>query len=280
MRMIWRQMDVGRIEGQREMKKVCGIILAVSAFLQSTAVFAHSAVEPVSRLDDTDWKTRFERLNQDAQRAGKSASIVFIGDSITQGWETEGKDIWADYYARRHALNLGINGDRTQDVLWRLDHGNIASLAPKLIVLMIGTNNIRKSSVVETADGVHSILNKLRSALPDAKILLVGVFPRSENPGDMRGYVLQLNQIIKKFADGNKVQWIDFGERFVKEDGTIPHQLMPDYLHPNANGYRIWAEAMEPVIKQDLGESSELSILDLSPCQPLSGGRDSLDASR
>ncbi|HEV7447169.1 MAG TPA: GDSL-type esterase/lipase family protein [Steroidobacteraceae bacterium] len=210
------------------------------------AAGAHSAVEPVQR-DDPAPKERQELLNQRVAGAGKAAQVIFIGDSITQHWESDGKEVWAQYYARRDALNLGLSGDRTQHVLWRLDNGNLDGLDPKVIVLMIGTNNITEeaTSVAHVADGVAAIVKKLRDRLPRARVLLLAILPREENPGPRRGNILQVNQIIRRLADEQHVFWLDFGYRFVASDGTISRDVMHDYLHLTPQGYQIWAAAME-----------------------------------
>lgn len=221
-----------------------------------TAVLAHSAVEPVAR--EEAWGERQQLLNHRAAE-GKEAQIIFVGDSITQGWEDEGKVVWQKYYAARGAINLGMHGDQTQHVLWRLEHGNLDGIHPKLTVLMIGTNNLYGSAysantVVQVADGVSAIVQLLKRKLPDTRILLLGILPRGENPNPMRGDVLQVNEIIQNLADNRTVLWSDFGARFVNSDGTIHSAFMPDYLHLSPAGYRLWAEAIEEQISSILGD--------------------------
>jgi lysophospholipase L1-like esterase len=207
---------------------------------------AHSAVEPLPR-DEPAAQERQLLLNQRVAAAGKTARLIFVGDSITQRWESEGSDVWQQYYAGRDALNLGLSGDKTQNVLWRLDNGNLDGLDPKLVVLMIGTNNVtaEATSVAQVADGVTAVVSKLRERLPRARVLLLAILPSEENPGPKRGNILQVNQIIRRLADDSRVFWLDFGYRYVAADGTIPHALMRDYLHLTAQGYQVWAEAME-----------------------------------
>lgn len=219
--------------------------------------FAHSAVEPAPRPDEW-WRKRHDSFNTNVAAVGDKSQVLFIGDSITQGWEGEGKAVWARYYAHRNAINLGIGGDRTQHVLWRLDNGNLAGLKPKAAVVMIGTNNSNgeDNTVEQIADGVAAIVAKLRERLPATKVLLVPIFPRSENPSPQRGKVLQVNQILQKLVDDRDVFWVDFGHRFLNRDGTIPRELMPDYLHLSPAGYAIWAEALEPRLASVLGDAS------------------------
>src|SRR5690606_33292921 len=134
--------------------------------------------------------------------------LVFIGDSITQGWEGHGKEVWEKYYGHRNALNLGYSGDRTEHVLWRLMNGELENVDPKLFVLMIGTNNTghRQDPPEKTADGIKLILELLQDRKPDAKILFLSVFPRDEKPdGRLRRINDAINARIKDFADGENI---------------------------------------------------------------------------
>ncbi len=231
--------------------------LALAALNLSTAISrAHSAVEPAPRTDQ-GWQDRQKQLNQRATEAGEKAQVIFIGDSITQGWEGAGKQAWARYYSHRHAVNLGIGGDRTQHVLWRLDNGNLNGLKPKAAVVMIGTNNSNgeDNSPGQITDGVTAIVKKLREKLPQTKILLLAIFPRGENFSAQRGKLAMINQVLNKLADGKNVFWIDFGHKFLRADGTMPAELMPDYLHLSPKGYEIWADSIEQRLSTILGDA-------------------------
>jgi beta-glucosidase len=220
------------------------------------SAFAHSATEPAPRPDKW-WQDRHAGFNTNVAALGSKSQVIFIGDSITQGWEGEGKEVWAKYYAHRNAINLGIGGDRTQHVLWRLENGNLAGLKPKAAVVMIGTNNSNgeDNTPEQIVEGVHAIVSKLRATLPDTKILLVAIFPRSENFGVQRGKLAQINQVLRRAADEQNVFWVDFGHRFLNDDGTMPKELMPDYLHLSPKGYAIWAEAIEAKLAAVVGDS-------------------------
>lgn len=213
------------------------------------------ATVPVNRNDQQWWKQRHVSKRKEANKGGHE--LVFLGDSITQGWEGAGKGVWDEYYADRKALNLGFSGDRTEHVLWRLMNGEFTKVDPKLVVMMIGTNNTghRQDPPEVTADGVKMILELIQDRKPDAKVLLLGVFPRDERPdGVKRKINVAINERIAKLADGEKVHFLDVSEKFLAEDGMLPKEIMPDFLHPKEKGYRIWAEAMEPTIKELLGE--------------------------
>ncbi|MBX3744102.1 MAG: hypothetical protein KF833_02230 [Verrucomicrobiae bacterium] len=229
--------------------------------------WGHSAIEPVPRTDEW-WQKRHEAMNGRVAELGQRAQVIFIGDSITQGWEGAGREVWERYYTGRHAINLGIGGDRTQHVLWRLDNGNLKGLKPKAAVVMIGTNNSNgeDNTVDQIADGVTAIVRRLREALPETKVLLLPIFPRSENPSAQRGKILQVNQILQKLPDGESVIWVDFGHRFIRANGSIPRDLMPDYLHLSPAAYGVWAESLEPVLARVIGDTPvrAAGALDLS----------------
>ena len=211
----------------------------------------HSAVMPEKRERHQERHRQFNvRVKQD------NADLIFIGDSITHWWEKKGREVWQEYYGYRSAVNLGIAGDRTQHVLWRLDNGNIDGISPKVAVVMIGTNNLSKgrNTVEEAADGVIAICKKLRTKLPKTKILLLAIFPREKEPGLLRDKVAQTNKLISRIADGKMIYCLDIGGQFVGPDGSISKEIMYDYLHLTTKGYRIWAEAIEPKLAELMGE--------------------------
>ena len=217
---------------------------------------AEATTTPVPRHDE-GWVKRQEMLNKRVKKH-QDAQLLFLGDSITHGWEGGGKEIWEKYYTKRHAVNLGIGGDRTEHVLWRLDHGNLDGLHPKLAVLMIGTNNSGSNTSEEIADGVRAIVEKLRAKVPECKVLILAIFPAWSQPArticDMVNEAA--NERIAKLADDQHVFYLDIGPKFLGPDGTLSKDIMPDRLHPNAKGYEIWAESIEPTVARLLGESS------------------------
>lgn len=201
------------------------------------------------------WMPQHER-NVALVRQG-SVDLLMIGDSITQGWSDEGRRVWERYYARRRAVNLGFNSDRTEQVLWRLQHGEIDGIHPKVAVVMIGTNNsgTREDPPEETVAGVKAIVTLLRARLPETKILLLGIFPRGAAATDSIRLVNgSINALLRGFADGQHLFYLDLGHLFLDRDGRLKRDLMPDLLHPNEQGYRVWAEAMEAQLKALLGE--------------------------
>jgi lysophospholipase L1-like esterase len=222
--------------------------LAVSTVVLVAVVVADSpAVTPASR-SDAWWQQRHESMNQRVKQG--NVDLLLIGDSITQGWEGEGKDVWKKFYGNRNAVNLGIGGDQTQHVLWRLDHGNIDGISPKLAVLMIGTNNAHGGqSAADIADGIKAIVMQLRAKLPKTKVLVLGVFPCG--PDDKfapRQTNMKTNEIISKLADGETLFYLDIAPKFLAADRTLSRAIMPDLLHLNAKSYTTWAEAIEPMV--------------------------------
>lgn len=240
------------------MKYPCqmGWLALVATLLIQGAVSAqeartNAAVQPAARSDKW-WVDRQAAMNARIKQ-GK-VDLVFIGDSITQGWEGNGKAVWDEFYGKRNAANLGIGGDRTQQVLWRLDNGNLEGITPKLAVVMIGTNNSGDNSPAEIAEGVKRIVEKLREKLPQTKVLVLAIFPRGPNPQDPRRQVNEkTNEILAKLADGKMVLYQDIGKTFLEPDGTLSREIMPDLLHLSPKGYRKWAEAIEPTVSTVVG---------------------------
>jgi beta-glucosidase len=200
---------------------------------------------------------RHQSMNERVAKG--NVDLIFIGDSITQGWEGGGaKKVWEEYYGKRNAVNLGISGDRTQHVLWRLENGNIKGISPKLAVIMIGTNNSGSNTSEEIADGVKAIVKKLREDLPETKILILGIFPRGENPENKQRQVnIGANALIAKAADNKMVHYLDIGDKFLAPDGALSKEIMPDLLHLNEKSYRIWAESIEPTVAKLMGQIPE-----------------------
>ncbi len=216
----------------------------------------HVATTPVPR-EEPEWRERVEALN--ALSKEKGVRVAFVGDSITEMWALDdvGKSTWEKYWAPLGAANFGIAGDRTEHVLWRLDHGNLDGLSPRVIVLMIGTNNAGQQfedggyrcTAEQTADGIRAIIGKLKKKCPGAKILLMAIFPRGEEESDpARRQNDATNDLIRGLADSKTVFFMDIGKRFLKPNGDGEVTIMPDMLHLSDKGYRIWAEAMRPVV--------------------------------
>jgi lysophospholipase L1-like esterase len=175
------------------------------------------------------------------------AQVVFLGDSITAGWNGQ-KAIFDKEYSQYKAANFGIGGDRTQHVLWRVENGEFEGIKPKAVVLMIGTNNVGafENTPEQIANGIKAIIAAIHQRSPETKVLLLAIFPRgateANNPGRAKNKAV--NALIAKFDDGQKVHFLDIGAKFLTADGTLEKAIMPDLLHLNAVSYQIWADAI------------------------------------
>ena len=175
--------------------------------------------------------------------------LLFLGDSITQGWGGQ-KEIWEKSFGSYRPANFGIGGDRTQHVLWRIENGELDGIKPKVAVLMIGTNNVGSDSAEGIAAGITKIVQTIRQKLPATKILLLAVFPRAEKPNAQREKIQKVNSIIAKLGDDRHVYSLDIGDKFLEPDGTLSREVMPDFLHLSPKGYQIWADAITPKLAQ------------------------------
>lgn len=186
-----------------------------------------------------------------ARVARGNIDLVFFGDSITAGWANNA--VWKKYYAPRNGANFGIGGERTQHILWGILNGEVDGIAPKVVVLMIGTNNTGENSAAEIAEGITLIVKTLRQKLPASKVLLLGVFPRGNANDPRRAKIAGINKTIAGLDDGKTVRYLDIGPKFLAEDGSLPKEIMPDLLHLSLKGYQIWADAMEPLLTELMG---------------------------
>lgn len=230
------------------------LLAAASQAQTNPAPELNQCVKPIPR--EGQGYERYLELNRRVKENAGQTQVIFVGDSITQGWETNGKEVWAKYYASRRALNLGIGSDHTQHVLWRLDHGNLEGLHPKAAVVLIGVNNIPDdhNSPRQVLEGVTAVVQKLREKLPQTKVLLLGIFPFREDFNPQRAKALQVNQALHKLDDGQWIYFLDFGHVFIQPDGKISKDMMRDFLHLSPAGYRLWAEAMEPKLATLIGD--------------------------
>jgi lysophospholipase L1-like esterase len=239
----------------------------VSRASQSGDVSANTAVIAVQKLepDFYDWYQRHkevvELINQ------RQVDLIFIGDSITHMFGglpkspiARGSRTWDKYYGHRNAINMGFGWDRTQNVLWRLEHGELEGIAPKVAVLLIGTNNrtgtqnARQNTPAEIAAGVSAICTTIHKKAPKCQILLLGVLPRSP-----RHFVKPIEEINKRLAPLKTEAYITFlnmRDQFGDKEGLPKKELMHDGVHPNAAGYRVWAKTMEPVLSKLLNDQA------------------------
>ncbi|MBC7805569.1 MAG: hypothetical protein H7145_05405 [Akkermansiaceae bacterium] len=200
----------------------------------------------------TSWWNYAGSLKSEVQT--RKPDVVFIGDSITQGWKDAGKSEWEKRFAPLNAVNVGIGGDKTNEILWRINDGLFDGLSPKLVVLAIGVNNMWRNDFgnARIAEGIEMCVKTIRAKTPRTKILVVGVFPTQEAANNgMRAGVKEINAETKKRVVGMKnVRFVDFGDQFLSPDGSLSKEVMPDFLHANEKGYAIYAANLEPVVKE------------------------------
>lgn len=226
----------------------------------------NTAVVPVPKLESDfyDWYGRHEAKCREA--ASGNHDLVFIGDSITHLFEGDanvpdrGENVWKAYYGTRNALNLGFGWDRTQNVLWRLAHGALAGQTPRLVVLLIGTNNLTGTAnasgntPAEIVEGIEAICRQVSNASPKSRFLIMAVLPRAAASDPLRARIRELNALLlPRLGRRPGVEFMDIGSRFLSSDGSIPVDLMNDGVHPTEKGYSLWAEAIESVVCRDVG---------------------------
>ena len=254
------------------------LVLSVSALLFSGSVTvnqaepcdvvvgSHTAVTPLPRPDRDWWMPRHQAvLDRIAQG---NVDLLMIGDSIIHLWEDGGKTVWDKYYAPRNAVNLGFGGDRTEQVLWRLENGEIENIHPKLAVVMIGGNNANgdEHTPEQIAEGIEAIVCILRKKLPETRILILAIFPRGDEAqradkehgatyNDHWAKSGKASQLASTIADGEMIFFLDVNKAFLNEQGVLTREVMPDLVHPQEKGFTLWAEAMEPTIARLMGET-------------------------
>ena len=216
---------------------------------------ASKSITPAERLKEGWWQKRWDAKLVQTKEAEK-AELVFLGDSITQGWEGgAAKKTWDEHFGKYHPLNLGFSGDRTEHLLWRLknDEESLKKLSPKVAVILIGTNNTghEQRPAADTTAGIKAVLDELQAVWPKTKLLVLSVFPRGEGPEDkMRKLNDEINVEVAKLADNKKIFVQDISASFMAPDGTLPKEIMPDKLHLSGQGYELWAKAMDPKLKE------------------------------
>jgi len=234
------------------MRRGLSVLTLSAVFLATAAALAQPATVVPEPREGGWWQERHAKMAAEIDEGG--AELLFIGDSITHGWESAGKPVWDYYYAGRKAVNLGISGDRTQHVLWRLERYALEKNAPKAAVIMIGTNNFKDDSAEDIAAGIEAIVTTLRLRRPEMSILLLGIFPRADVEPEYREKLAKASAQTAKLSQDILIDYMDIGWAFLDENDALPKSVMPDLLHPNEEGYWRWARAIEPKLAEMLRE--------------------------
>jgi lysophospholipase L1-like esterase len=181
--------------------------------------------------------------------------VLFLGDSIAAFFTTRGSAVWEREIAPLGTVvDFGIEGDRTQFVLWRVRNGELDGTNARVVVLMVGTNNLASATPENVARGVAAVVDTVREKLPRAVIVLNAILPRGTPDDPARAKLADVNARLASLADGTHVRWLDAGAGFVDAGGAIDRALMPDRLHPSAAGYEVWAAALRPVLLESLSK--------------------------
>ena len=239
------------------MKRILGIIVVLLLGNAIQGQDANPASVPAIR---DDWSVAVCKQMTDqakAQKEGQTVSLLFLGDSITQLWlfspdhkNPGGLDSWNKYFKPMGAVNFGIAGDRIEHLLWRITAGEQLKINPKIIVLLIGTNNLQGGcSATQSADGIRKILDTIRLNSPDSKVLLLGILPRSWDEAAVKK-VGEVNSIIAGYADNKQVFYFDAGPSLLDKDAKISKEIFRDGLHLSPQGYEIFAQVLLPEIKK------------------------------
>jgi lysophospholipase L1-like esterase len=264
---------------------ICAIFSSVVSFATAQdSKKENTAIKPVPR--DKNWEKRHDTFVGIAKRG--NVDLLFLGDSITDAWGGEGHGmggghkIFTSKFVPMKAANFGIGGDRTQHVLWRLQNGELDGIKPKVVQLMIGTNNSNgaDNTAEEIAEGVKLIIEEIKKKSPSTKVLLLAVFPRNTGKDDavkkiQKDKIDKVNSIISKLDDGGKsVKFLDIGSKFKDASGALPKEIMPDQLHLSEKGYEIWANAVESVITSMLKGDQTKAVeptKKVEPAKPVTG---------
>ena len=204
---------------------------------------------------------RFFQLHESFLARGRAGPIglLFLGDSVTERW-AQAPEIWKEHYGKYQPANFGIGGDATQHVIWRIEHGELDGIRPAVVVLLLGTNNTAHNTAEQIAAADAKIVRLIREKIPGAKVLLLAIFPKVDDANGKFDWLPQSMAVVRaansrlaKLDDGVNVRFLDIGARFLGPDGKIPATILVDQVHPTVEGYRIWAEAMQPLLDEMLG---------------------------
>ncbi|XP_060708722.1 platelet-activating factor acetylhydrolase IB subunit gamma isoform X1 [Hemiscyllium ocellatum] len=201
---------------------------------------------------DGRWMSQHNRFVADTK--DKEPDVLFVGDSLVQLLHQF--EIWRQLFSPLHALNFGIGGDATQNVLWRIQHGELENIKPKVIVLWVGTNN-HGHTAEQVAGGIEAIVRLMIQQQPLAKIVILGLLPRGKDPNPLRVKNAQVNELVKEMVkDISNASYLDVDPGFVNSDGTISHNDMYDYLHLTRHAYSSVCQVIHARVQQLLAEAA------------------------
>jgi lysophospholipase L1-like esterase len=263
--LAWRQHDGGHTDGPNWKY----FIPWANRFLKHTSSITEPADKPAPRTDQNS-RIAHEQLLEKAKQG--RTDVYFVGDSIARRWGAldypELLANWKENFHGWNAANFAWGGDRTQNILWRLENGELDGVNPKVIVVLAGTNNVGSEprdepTMADIAGGVKAIVDVCRRKAPDATIILTAIFPRNDNVAVI-STIDRINQRLATFADGTRVRFLNINDRLADANGLLAAGVMNerDKLHPTLKGYQIWADALKPIFRELLGPPA---TTDLAP---------------
>jgi len=217
-------------------------VLLLALIIQACNTGKPTTVVPASKNMQW-WKDRHNRV---VALDKSNFKVFFLGDSITQGWMMAeyGHSIWLENFGEESALNLGFAGDKTQNLLWRIENGELDGANPELVILMIGTNNAKDDSAEDIAEGVNAILTVIQTKLPKTKIIVHRIFPRGIESEPLRLVTNQASEIFSKSSNEQSIHYLDINNHFQDESENVPIDIMYDGVHLTTKGYAIWVNAI------------------------------------
>ena len=249
------------------MKKLL-ILLCLPLFAAAQTASPPEVVDASAPIPKTG-NARFFELHESFLARGKEGpvGVLFLGDSITEGWKNA-PHIWDHHFGKYQPANFGIGGDQTHHVIWRIENGELDGISPKVVVLMLGTNNAGQHTGEQIAAADRKIIGLIRAKIPGAKVLLLAIFPRDArrgasgliteaavtDAGKRMAVIDRANALLAKLDDGVNVRFLDIGAQFLGKDGRIPWTIMPDQLHLSRAGYQLWADAMQPLLDEMMAD--------------------------
>ncbi len=227
-------------------------LTAINGFAAPAAELESTTPVAANTNGEKWWNGNCERIDADIKKMEGEIDVAFVGDSITARWRDS--ENWKQHWSSYRAVNMGIGGDQTQHVLWRLQNGDLEGYKAKMFVVMIGTNNMwsKEPDPAQAAAGVKAVIDLIQSKQPQAKILLMSILPTGEKPNPGREKRMAVNELISKFVGGN-VEYMDITSKYLEADGTISKEVMHDFLHLAPKGYDIWAESISGRVKEIVG---------------------------
>ena len=234
--------------------QIISTILVTALSLFATHAAELESTTPVAAKTNGEkwWNGNCDRIDADIKKMEGKIDVAFVGDSITARWR--GSESWTKHWGAYRSINMGIGGDSTQHVLWRLQKSELDGYKAKLFVVMVGTNNMwaKDADPAHAAAGVKAVIDLIQTKQPQAKILLMSLLPTGEKPNPGRDKRMAVNALISKFAGGS-VEYMDISAKYLQPDGSISKDDMHDFLHLAPKGYDIWADSISAKVKEIVG---------------------------